>query len=367
MTRYDILLGRNNIIITHAGFNNQQKIKAEVSLNGGRLVTLVSEFANSAYKFYDIEKLLPDSSLELPSFVNNYEAYPEAVQELTFRFFQGQVQNIENYPILLGAGLGKRKQNLSWLTNPLGKFLTHQPANKKTTEQDEEYLYFLNNFNENLANICVRVAAILDDSNIQYFDAILITSPDRQLYSFDVSAVSVRRLFYETFEENEELLGKQVVAYRVQVFNRLEEPGDEPYNYVPLSEYRYYEIVNYSAKDIYMTFRNSFGVFDTLRLIGNQKQSQVVVHDEFEMDEGVRLADVNFYKKLVVNAGEFEQKWLEYLQELVISKEIYVRTRAGYQRLLCTTKELKFLDTSTPIDEAQLEFRYVENENNFAQ
>lgn len=365
MTRYDVLLGRNNIIITHAGFNNQNKIKADISLNGGKLVTLVSEFSSSSYKFFDIEKLLPDSSLELPSFVNHFEAYPEAVQFLTFRFYQEQSENTEDYPILLGAGLGKRKQNIGFLTNPVAKFLTHQPANKKTTDQDEEFLYFLNNFDDELANLCVRIAVTFEDDTQQYFDALLIENPAKNLYCFDVSAISVKRLFYEAFEENLELVAKTIVAYRVQIFNRLEDVGEEPFNYVQLSELRYYEIVSNSPKDIYMTFRNSFGTFDNLRLIGNQKQSHINAHNTFETEDGVELADVSFYKKLVVNAGEFEQKWLEYIQELIISKEIYVRTREGYQRLLCTTKEHQYLDTAKANDEAQLEFRYRENETNF--
>lgn len=367
MTRYDVLLGRNNLIITHAGFNNQAKIKADVSLNGGHLVTLVSEFSESSYKFYDIEKLLPGSVIEMPSFVNHVEVYPEAVQFITFRFYQGQLESTEDYPILLGAGLGKRKQNLGWITTPVAKFLTHQPVNKKTTIQDEEFLYFLNNFEETIDTLCVRMSCFLDDNTQHFFDAILIENPEKYLYCFDVSSVSVNRLFFAAFEGNEAVAGKTIKAYRVQVCKRDTGTGEDPYDYTNLSQIRYYEIVNNSGKDIFLTFRNSFGVFDTLRLVGSQKQSQVVDQSIFETDEGVELSEAGFFRKIVVNAGEFEQNWLEYMQELVISREIYLRTRQGPQRLLCTTKELPYRDDTKIMDEAQFEFRYVENETNFAQ
>ena len=146
MNRIDVLFGRNNLSLKHQGFGNEKQIKAKVFLADNLLCTLVSEFDGSGFAFRSLEKLLPNSALKFPVFVNNSQFCQNIVQDLRIAFFQENKSDTEEYKVLIGAGVGQKRQSINILVSHPNKFLTNQPMKKKTTLKSLEWLYFLNNF-----------------------------------------------------------------------------------------------------------------------------------------------------------------------------------------------------------------------------
>lgn len=355
MKRYDILFGRNKLNFTHEGFGNQKQIKAEISLFDSNVATLISEFDGSQYVFYDVQKLLPGSTVKLPSFINNYEINELAVQHLKIKFSQENSKPVtEEYQVLLGAGVGTRKQSIKLLTSLPNRFLTNQPTRKKTTIKSQEWLYFLNNYEDTITEIVAKVKVVFDDDSEAEKYILSQKKVKNALYAIDVS---YRHIFRETVIPQ----GRYIRSYVISLYNKV-----EPNTYTQISEEREFQVITPSDSDIHIVFRNSLGTFDPIRLVGNQKQTQEIDYANFENEDGVYTSDVTYNRKISMTLGEFEQNWLNYLQELTISKEIYLRSNGSYQRLVCLTKSLPYFDSGKPTDETNIEFRFAENETNFS-
>lgn len=357
MNRTDVLLGRNKLSFSHQGFGNSEQIKVNVSLSDANLVNLVSEFDGSGFIFRDIEKLLPESVVELPNFVNNAEFIPNAIQELQLKFYQADKIKEESYDVLLGAGLPNKKQSINFINTTPNRFLTNQPTRKKTTLKSLEWLYFLNNYKELSTNLTLRVVATLEDNSTNTRNCFSIVNPKNGLYVIDVTPAYIKQRFKTELTGETSVGNKSIVSYTVQVGSFVE-------TFLPISEVRSYYIVPDTINQIQLCFRNRFGVFDNIRLTGTQKLSQEVDYNNFETKSEVSTADTVSFDKLTMQLGDFEQNWLSYLKELTISKTIYIRQSGGYVRLICTTKSLPFFDSSKSIDETSIEFRYSDNENN---
>ena len=174
------------------------------------------------------------------------------------------------------------------------------------------------------------------------------------MYAIDVS---YRHIIRETVVPP----GRYIKSYTVSLQNKT-----APNAYTQITEEREFEVVTPSDSDIHIVFRNSFSTFDPIRLVGNNKQTQEIEHTNFENEDAVYTSDVAYNRKISMTLGEFEQNWLNYLQELTISKEIYLRSNGNYQRLVCLTKSLPYFDSAKPTDETNIEFRFAENETNFS-
>jgi hypothetical protein len=357
MNRIDVLFGRNNLSLNHQGFGNEKQIKAKVFLADNLLCTLISEFDGSGFVFRSLEKLLPNSALKLPAFVNNSQFCQNIVQDLRIDFFQENKSDTEEYKVLIGAGVGQKRQSINTLVSHPNKFLTNQPMKKKTSLKSSEWLYFLNNYDDP-KRLYIRIVAKLANGSTNTRDAFSILDSKFGVYAIDISPIYIKNRF-ATELAGETSIGSEIESYKVQTGIYLANI------FFPLSEIREYFITADTSQATHLCFKNSFGVFDNLRLTGGQKKSQELDYNTFENEQTIYTEDVVFYDKLSLQLGEFEQNWLLYLKELPISKMIYLRTGGSYQKLTCTTKSLPFFDSSKPNDETNIEFRFSENETNY--
>jgi hypothetical protein len=255
---------------------------------------------------------------------------------------------------------------VTWLKET-AQFLTWQPDGKWIDTWQPEFLYLLTNFTPLPTELKLCVEFTFDDGTSKNLLAQTLALPKAyQVYCFPVG---FRALELATEEITE---GKQIRKYAVYVTNQADER---------ISEVRTYQVDRrYFRPDevSYWLYRNSLGGFDTLRCTGNLLENLVT-----EREAGKRFTPYNYGRSfgasfpaylsgdtdILANTGYFRQnqrEWVEYLQELFYSKEIYQLNHRGLMAVELVSKELTSKDSKPNTVAAKLKFRLSHQERNFS-
>lgn len=338
MTRYDILCGQNFTDLSFVGINGEpiSQMKCDVSLNGVKLDTLISEHDGSNYMLYDVQDLIPKGEpIEIPLFKNGFVIYNDFVKLLSLRYYNSNKSETVTRKIIPGANV----KGYSF-TNMAAQFLTTQPAVQKTTFQSTEWLWFLMNHTDNINEITLKIS-LKTAGNQTFVKTTTINQYLKdKLLCVDVSAEFVAAHFPEVQK-------KYISYYTVWI-----EAAD-----TRISEKREYHLTPSSAYDMQLIVLNSFGVWDTVTLTAGQKNSK-----EFDVQltsnrRNVRLEDAGWIDKYSLSITDLEQGWLKYLIELIVSKKVYIRKGSELVPIVCTTKNYDDFYNTKVQDEATLEFR----------
>jgi|GEM_PF-3576891 len=247
------------------------------------------------------------------------------------------------------------------------QFLTWQPDNKWIDTAQREFLYLLTNFTPLPLELRLQVVLTFTDGSQKSLTSQALSTPRLfQVYCFPVGFSALGLSSQETTE------GKQIRRYQVYVSNQTSRR---------VSQVRTYQVDRrYFRPDevTYWLYRNSLGGFDTLRCTGNQSENLVV-----EREAGKRFTPHNYGRSfgssfpaflsgetdILANTGYFKENqraWMEYLQELFFSKEIYQVTNRGLMAVELVSKELLGKDSKPNSLAAKLKFRLSHSERNYS-
>ncbi|TAF48685.1 MAG: hypothetical protein EAZ63_03805 [Runella slithyformis] len=232
-----------------------------------------------------------------------------------------------------------------------GKFLTWKPVSNKIYPDQPEFLYFLNNLRP--APTCLKLRARVyfeDDSwqdlTIKQIDIVLPMT----VYCCPVGPAALGL----------EALPKVVLKYEVWLSNQDTER---------ISEVRYYTLsYAYRRQKRYVLFENSLGGFDTLAAVGSSSEKTTVQRQvserfpalDFEPTYAERVIErIAGERELTINTGPRTKQERDYLEEILLSKALYVVTEKAHYPLLLTTAELAHHDEDETMIARTLVFRYA--------
>ena len=338
MTRYDILMGQNFTDLGFVGINGEviSQMKCDLSLNGTKLDTLISEHDGNNYMLYDVQDLIPKGEpIAMPIFRNGYAVYEDFVKLLSLKYYNSNKSETVTKKIIPGASIiGYNFMSL------IGQFLTTQPAIQKTTFQSTEWLWFLMNYNENLNEATLKFS-LKTAGNQTFVKTIVINEYLKdKLICFDCSAEFIAAQFPE-------ITKKYIASYTVWI------EVDES----RVSEMREYHLMPSSAYDMQLLVLNSFGVWDTVTVTAGQKSSKEFDVQLTENRRNVRIEDAGWIDKYSFSITDLEQGWLRYLAELIVSRKVYIRNGGNLVPIVCTTKNYDDFYNTKVQDEVTLEFR----------
>ncbi|GAB3790190.1 hypothetical protein GCM10028818_59950 [Spirosoma horti] len=222
-------------------------------------------------------------------------------------------------------------------------FLTAQPDGKVIGSTQEEYLYFLANQKPTPASLIRRVEVMFEDNSIQTLDKGSLTGVS--LYQVVCMPVGPKALGLDT-------LGKRVISYKVWLSNE---------NKQRLSEVRSFRIdPRFRQQERLILFSNSRGGWDTLRLVGEGSETLKTSRTSAEVERPlgavadfpeIRVVNLVGEREISVSTGWIERnakQTLRYLDELLLSEELYVVTDKGHFPIELVTNSL--LDSSDSAD-----------------
>ena len=240
------------------------------------------------------------------------------------------------------------------------QFLTWQPNNKRVTEAQEEYLYFLLNFTPTPTTIKLRVKAIYADASEQLLTPLQLSGVQfGQVICVPVGAYIIGA--------NPE---KTLQSYQVWLSNELNDRLSEVRTYH--LEYRTF------AQERSLLFSNSFNTFDTLRLTGVSTEALQVKRYSAYREKPLYLPDdfTEFFvvdrggdRELTISTGFFERNvatQLRYLDELLMTEECYLITDRNHEPLELITNSLIDHNDTPDLVARQFQFRYVKEQKSFS-
>jgi len=239
------------------------------------------------------------------------------------------------------------------------QFLTWQPNYKRVAVDQEEYLYFLVNFTPKPLELRLRV---------QYYyangagpeAATVMTLSNPLLYSVICCPAGADALG----------IPGDAVRYDVWLSNEQDKR---------LSEVRSYLIDH--IREVYdrsILFVNSLGGWDTLRLTGQAQRLLKVTQSVAEIERPANAA-VDFSElKIISIEGEYEFQistgyfkrdavsYLRYLDELLLSEEMYLVTDKGYRALQLITSTLLDQADNRDLIARTFSFRILDTIENYS-
>lgn len=240
------------------------------------------------------------------------------------------------------------------------QFLTWQPNNKRVTETQEEYLYFLLNFTPAPTTIKLRVKAIYTDASEQLLTPLQLSGVQfGQVICVPVGVYIIGANPAQTLQ-----------SYHVWLSN---ESNDR------LSEVRTYHVEYRTfAQERSILFSNSFNTFDTLRLTGVSTEALQVKRYTAYREKPLYLPDdfTEFFvvdrggdRELTISTGFFERNvaaQLRYLDELLMTEECYLITDRNHEPLELITNSLVDHNDNPDLVARQFQFRYVREQKSFS-
>lgn len=215
-------------------------------------------------------------------------------------------------------------------------FLTWQPKTDKVVDRAQpEFLSFLVHHDPKPQELRLRLEVHYTGGIITDLGSpITLTSVD----NFTVYTVPVgfKALGLDALEAGG---FNEVHAYRVWLSNENNERLTEVRRYIVNQEYTHHVR--------YITFCNSLGGWDTLRMTGLSFEQLNIISTTFQRqlstsykasDDEVFVFDSKGVRTLVVNTGDMpDATWLAYLEELAWSEKVYVLTKEGYMPIVRTS------------------------------
>ncbi|UHG93386.1 DUF5977 domain-containing protein [Spirosoma oryzicola] len=238
------------------------------------------------------------------------------------------------------------------------QFLTWQPDEKIVSLHQPEFLYFLLNCSPVPATINLRIQVNYPNGN----------SDVRTLST--LSGASINQVVCVPVGMYPNGLGYDVASYDVWL-------SDGANNRI--SQVRTFVIDSTEqAQERFILFENSLGGFDTLRILGQGSLATTVQRITVETDPQstaidaaqLRVIQIESDQSLTVSTGYFSSQagaWARYLNELLLSKSIYLVTAKGHVPLLLTTTELVTHEDDADLIARTLSFRKAKIEQNYSQ
>ncbi|WP_211325344.1 DUF5977 domain-containing protein [Larkinella arboricola] len=239
------------------------------------------------------------------------------------------------------------------------RFLTWAEDHKRVHPEQPEFLYWLTNVSPlpSQINLRCRVEYAEESDESPFTVASLDNVASMTVYC---AAVGYQALGLESKEG-------QVIGWRVWL---------EDANGARLTEDRSYWLDQQYRRNVrFIVFANSLGGFDTLYLTGQGEESLNVVRSISE-----RYPDYNYlpsYAETVINATAGERQltvstgWLskaqrEYLQELLLSKEIYYVSERAFLPLVPSFDSVRPVVDDEDLIGRTLTFRFTNPKRNFS-
>ncbi|GAB3802964.1 hypothetical protein GCM10028819_32120 [Spirosoma humi] len=237
------------------------------------------------------------------------------------------------------------------------QFLTWQPDAKSVSQYQPEYLYFLLN--------CSPVPALINRRlQVNYPDG---RSDVRTLDTLSGAAINQVVCVPAGMAPNG--LVNDVASYQLWLSDG---------NNNRISQVRTFIVDNKEqAQERFILFENSLGGFDTLRILGQGSESTTVRRTLVDIDPQtaaidaaqLRVIQVDGEQSLTVSTGYFTRQgsgWARYLEELLLSKSIYLVTPKGHVPLLLSNTELLTADDDIDLVSRVLTFKKAKVEQNFS-
>lgn len=239
------------------------------------------------------------------------------------------------------------------------QFLTWQPNRKLVGPNQEEYLYFLMNLSPLPTKINLRVQITYANGTRNVATKKTISGASAfQVVCAPVGPVSLG------------LTAGNIVKYEVWL-------ADE--NLLRFTEVRSFEIDRRKHRfQRFILFANSFGGFDTMRLLGKSTEesdvSKQTAVKEREATQGLDYSElaiisVKENSGIQVSTGLFERDqdtYLSYLRELMLSECILEDTAYGYEALNLITSNIAYRDEAAGLMERTFQFRRTYSDINFS-
>ncbi|WP_254562149.1 DUF5977 domain-containing protein [Dyadobacter diqingensis] len=239
------------------------------------------------------------------------------------------------------------------------QFLTWQPKEKLISPIQEEYLYFLMNMSPLPAQINLRVRvtysngvrSVFTKKSIQGVLSFQVVCSPVGPIALGLTAADIVK--YEVWLSDENLLR----FTQVRTFN------------IDRKKYPYQRFV---------LFSNSFGGFDTLRLLGKSTEESDVTKNtavkERETGKGLdysELAVISVQENsgVEVSTGFFDRNqevYLNYMRELMLSECVLEDTPWGYEALNLINDNIKYRDDDPGLIERSFQFRRTYSDINFS-
>lgn len=213
-------------------------------------------------------------------------------------------------------------------------FLTWQPATDKVVDRTQpQFFSFLVHHSPAPTALRVRVnVEYMDGTFSDTFTAISLSTVDNYtLYTIPVGFTALGLDVLETEEE-------EVFRYTVWLSNQDNQR---------LSEERYFIVNNdFQPYVRHLVFLNSLGGWDSIRLVGVSKEQLQTTSTTFQRQleanytpssEELFVTNIIGERKLTLNTGyQPSREWLQYLEELQWSEQIFVNSQEGLIPIILT-------------------------------
>lgn len=230
------------------------------------------------------------------------------------------------------------------------KFLNYQPTTKVVDRKQNDFLYWLHD----AANYSQYISTITAMYEVKYDDGSIASVTGGNIDVSESAAVFCVPTGYWAVA-SAEVTGKEIVSWSVRLCDNFDNI---------ISERRTYLLA--AVQDIpatYVLFRNSWGIFDSIRFDGTVANSiETTSQTALDGTNAVSEFDTEGYDLVKVNSGRLGRGWLDYLKELMLSEEIYLVKNAQLVKVVKNQKSLGLTDTMKRDDVATLEFRVAKNE-----
>ncbi len=236
------------------------------------------------------------------------------------------------------------------------RFLTWQPNNKLIGRDQEEYLSFLMNFSPKPSKVCLRVQSYKPTGTNTFTAKELEVVTQNSVVLCPVGCKALG-------------LDNDVYQYDVWL-------SDEQNR--RFTEIRTFQIDSrYRANERSILFSNSLGGFDTIRLVGKATETLKVSQTYAQRDKSVQGIDwmemvvinTEGQRELVISTGWFERSakdYLKYLDELMLSEQVYLVTDKGHIPLRKNTNALVDVEDNTELIARSFSFTYDRTIQNYS-
>jgi len=239
------------------------------------------------------------------------------------------------------------------------RFLTWQPAKKTVHSDSQEYLYYLVNFLPLPISLQVMIRIQFADGTCRIKTAASMNSPKQ--YEVYIIPAGLRELGLDTET-------KPITFYQVWVANQ---------SLARLSEIRTFTLdEKYRRNRLEFLVGNSLGGFDTVSCLGGHQfdleASGEVVSRNLTRDYQVRDGQsykigVEGLRTITANTGWLSREQMEYMQEVLLSEEIYLVDEHFLVPVLLTSKKLTYKNDDDRLKGYKLDFVRTQAERNYSQ
>ena len=242
------------------------------------------------------------------------------------------------------------------------RFLTWCPDDKVVSAAQPEYLSFLLNFTPLPTAVRLRVRVHYADNTWQIRTPSDTTTLPmlRNYYVLNV-AVGHDALGFD-------LLPQKVLAWEVWLANEQNQRISEIRTYRQDFEYRHQER--------FVVFANSLGGYDTYRFTGQSAQKQTARRLTYKRDKSyfedasvpeILVSEVNADRGFVAYTGWLDKKAnLRWLQELLLSEDIYWATDRLMRPMMLSTSELMYDQDEENRIGRVFDFTFTNRHNNYS-